>query len=27
MANAMGAKPFDPATHQGFGCAGCHTVN
>jgi hypothetical protein len=27
MATAMGAKPFDPATHQGFGCGGCHTVN
>ena len=27
MAAAMRAKPFDPATHQGFGCGGCHTVN
>ena len=27
MATSMGAKPFDPATHQGFGCGGCHTVN
>ena len=27
MAVAMGEKPFDPATHQGFGCGGCHTVN
>ncbi|MBS2011350.1 MAG: hypothetical protein JST00_00450 [Deltaproteobacteria bacterium] len=26
MASAMGKKPYDPATHQGFGCAGCHTV-
>jgi hypothetical protein len=26
MATAMGEKPFDPATHQGFGCGGCHTV-
>ncbi len=26
MAKAMNEKPFDPATHQGFGCAGCHTV-
>ena len=26
MAAAMGEKPYDPATHQGFGCAGCHTV-
>jgi hypothetical protein len=27
MADAMGMKPFDPATKQGFGCMGCHTVN
>jgi mono/diheme cytochrome c family protein len=27
MAKAMGEKPFDPASHTGFGCAGCHTVN
>jgi hypothetical protein len=26
MATAMGEKPFDPATHEGFGCGGCHTV-
>ena len=26
MAAAMGMKPYDPATHQGFGCAGCHAV-
>lgn len=26
MAAAMGEKPFDPATHQGFGCGGCHAV-
>jgi hypothetical protein len=26
MAKAMGEPPFDPATHKGFGCAGCHTV-
>jgi hypothetical protein len=26
MASAMGKKPYDPATHQGFGCAGCHTI-
>lgn len=26
MAAAMGEKPYDPATHQGFGCAGCHTI-
>ena len=27
MAHAMGAQPFDPQTHQGFGCNGCHTVD
>jgi pyruvate/2-oxoglutarate dehydrogenase complex dihydrolipoamide acyltransferase (E2) component len=26
MATAMGLKPFDMATHTGFGCNGCHTV-
>lgn len=26
MASAMGQKPYDEQTHQGFGCAGCHTV-
>jgi cytochrome c551/c552 len=26
MATSMGEKPFDPATHQGFGCGGCHQV-
>lgn len=26
MAAAMGQKPYDPATKQGFGCGGCHTV-
>ncbi len=26
MATAMGEPPFDPATGQGFGCGGCHTV-
>lgn len=26
MAAAMGEKPFDPATKQGFGCGGCHEV-
>jgi hypothetical protein len=26
MAQAMGMKPFDPQTHQGFGCGGCHTI-
>jgi hypothetical protein len=26
MATAMGEKPFDPVTHKGFGCGGCHTV-
>jgi hypothetical protein len=27
MAAALGEKPFDPATKQGFGCGGCHTVD
>jgi mono/diheme cytochrome c family protein len=27
MATAMGEAPFNPATHKGFGCAGCHSVN
>lgn len=27
MAAAMGEKPYDPATHKGFGCGGCHRVN
>jgi hypothetical protein len=27
MATAMGEKPYDPATHKGFGCGGCHAVN
>jgi len=27
MAEAMGDKPYDPATHEGFGCGGCHRVN
>ncbi len=26
MAAAMGMKPYDPATHQGFGCGGCHAI-
>jgi hypothetical protein len=26
MATAMGLKPYDPATHTGFGCGGCHTI-
>jgi hypothetical protein len=26
MAAAMGEKPYDPATHQGFGCGGCHAI-
>lgn len=26
MAAAMGLKPFDMATHTGFGCGGCHTM-
>ena len=27
MATAMGMKPYDPATKEGFGCGGCHTIN
>jgi len=26
MAGALGLKPFDMATHEGFGCGGCHTI-
>ena len=26
MANLLGEKPYDPATQQGFGCLGCHTM-
>ena len=25
MARMLGEKPFDPATHEGFGCFECHT--
>lgn len=27
MATALGEPPYDPATHKGFGCAGCHVVD
>ncbi len=27
MAEAMGEHPFDPSTGEGFGCAGCHTID
>jgi hypothetical protein len=27
MAKAMGMKPYDPATHEGFGCGGCHAID
>lgn len=27
MVALLGAKPYDPATHQGFGCNGCHTID
>jgi hypothetical protein len=27
MAEIFGKKPYDPATHEGFGCTGCHKVN
>lgn len=26
MAKAMGEPAYDPQTHKGFGCGGCHTV-
>ncbi|MBK9029830.1 MAG: hypothetical protein IPL61_00555 [Myxococcales bacterium] len=26
MAHLLGEEPYDPATQQGFGCTGCHTV-
>jgi cytochrome c553 len=26
MAAALGMQPYDPATQQGFGCAGCHAI-
>ena len=27
MASSLGEAPYDPKTHKGFGCGGCHTVN
>jgi len=27
MAALFGQKPYDPATGEGFGCGGCHTVD
>jgi cytochrome c553 len=27
MATALGLQPYDPATQQGFGCAGCHHID
>ncbi len=27
MAAILKEKPFDPTTHQGFGCGGCHAVD
>jgi len=27
MAEALGEKPMDPATKQGFSCGGCHAVD
>ena len=26
MAAILGMQPYDPATQQGFGCGGCHTI-
>ncbi len=27
MAGALGEKPYDMQTHQGFGCGGCHAID
>jgi hypothetical protein len=27
MASSLGLAPFNPATHTGFGCGGCHTID
>ena len=27
MAAAMGMKPYDPKTNEGFGCGGCHKID
>ncbi len=26
MAGVLGMPPYDPATHTGFGCGGCHSI-
>lgn len=26
MVELLGAQPYDPETHQGFGCFGCHAI-
>jgi hypothetical protein len=26
MAQALGLEPYNPETHQGFGCGGCHAM-
>lgn len=26
MASALGVAPYNPETHQGFGCGGCHMI-
>ncbi len=26
MARAFGMEPYNPETHQGFGCGGCHAI-
>lgn len=26
MAEAMGLPPYNPETHEGFGCGGCHAI-
>ena len=27
MASILNVKPYDPATHRGFGCGGCHAID
>ena len=27
MGSILGEDPYDPVTHKGFGCNGCHSVN
>jgi hypothetical protein len=27
MADTLGLPHFNPETHEGFGCGGCHTID